>query len=129
MKEVCMEVQSTTPSYNRIQNFERFSQRSPFSRYPLPLFDGMGHRFSDSFSTSLLNLKSIFNLNVKILKVYFAGHTSLIIQDYMAHSIKKWNWVTWERRTLAKPFKILDSVVWRSCRLSFHTNFFHTTFL
>ena len=42
MKEVCMEVQSTTPSYNRIQNFERFSQRSPFLRYPIPLLDGMG---------------------------------------------------------------------------------------
>ena len=44
----------TTASYNTIQNFERFSQRSPFSRYPIPLSDGMGHnKFKDTDRSSL----------------------------------------------------------------------------
>ena len=64
MKEVCMEAQSTTPSYNRIQNFERFSQRSPFLRYPIPLFDGMGLlHFVPIFQLKFEGITIIYRIN------------------------------------------------------------------
>src|ERR1700743_2850431 len=69
MKEVCMEAQSTTPSYNRIQNFERFSQRSPFLRYPIPLLDGMGPILSATKFPIILVI-IIFSVSVIFLEIF-----------------------------------------------------------